>query len=69
MGCPGKRLKPIEMLIHRVASEIGMMTRQVRHEMSSKELLDWAEYFRRESGEQTTEEIASAMRTAFKWQT
>jgi hypothetical protein len=31
--------------------------------------LDWAEYFRRESGEQTTEEIASAMRTAFKWQT
>lgn len=57
------------MLIHRVASEIGMMTRQVRNEMSSKELLEWAEYFRRESGEQTPDEIASAMRAAFKWQT
>ncbi|MCP4758846.1 MAG: hypothetical protein GY876_05195 [Planctomycetes bacterium] len=57
------------MLIHRVASQIGMMTRQVRTEMSSSELLDWAEYFRREAGEQTEEEIAAAIRGAFKWQT
>jgi|TARA_R110000751_G_scaffold62935_1_gene130304 hypothetical protein len=57
------------VLIHRVASEIGLMARQVRKEMSSHELLDWAEYFRREAGEQTTEEIAGAMKAAFKWQT
>jgi hypothetical protein len=57
------------MLIHRVASQIGMMARQVRTEMSSRELLDWAEYFRREAGEQTEEEIAAAIRGAFKWQT
>jgi len=57
------------MLIHRVASQIGIMARQVREEMSSRELLDWAEYFRREAGEQTQEEIAAAMRGAFKWQT
>lgn len=57
------------MLIHRVASQIGMMTRQVRTEMSSRELLDWAEYFRREAGEQTEEEIAAAIRGAFRWQT
>ncbi len=69
MGHRGKRLEPIDMLIHRVASQIGMMTRQVRTQMSSSELLDWAEYFRRESGEQTEEEIAAAIRGAFKWQT
>tara|TARA_R110000787_G_C13379076_1_gene441649 strand:+ start:556 stop:729 length:174 start_codon:yes stop_codon:yes gene_type:complete len=57
------------MLIHRVASEIGMMTRQVRKEMSSRELLDWSEYFRRKAGEQTPEEIAGAMKAAFRWQT
>jgi hypothetical protein len=57
------------MLIHRVATEIGMMARQVREEMSSRELLDWAEYFRREAGEQTEEEIAAAIQGAFKWQT
>jgi hypothetical protein len=57
------------MLIHRVASQIGIMARQVREEMSSRELLDWAEYFRREAGEQTQEEIAAAMRGAFRWQT
>jgi hypothetical protein len=57
------------MLIHRVATEIGMMARQVREEMSSRELLDWSEYFRRQAGEQTEEEIAAAIRGAFKWQT
>jgi len=57
------------MLIHRVATEIGMMARQVREEMSSRELLDWAEYFRRQAGEQTEEEIAAAIQGAFKWQT
>jgi len=57
------------MLIHRVATEIGMMARQVREGMSSRELLDWAEYFRRQAGEQTEEEIAAAIRGAFKWRT
>ena len=57
------------MLIHRVASQIGVMARQVRKDMSSRELLDWAEYFRREAGEQTPEEIAAAMKAAFRWQT
>ena len=57
------------MLIHRVATEIGMMARQVRVGMSSRELLDWAEYFRRQAGEQTEEEIAAAIRGAFKWRT
>ena len=69
MGHRGKRLEPIDMLIHRVASQIGVMARQVREGMSSRELLDWAEYFRREAGEQTTEEIAGAVKAAFRWQT
>ena len=69
MELRGKRLEPIDMLIHRVASEIGMTTRRVRKDMSSRELLDWSEYFRRQAGEQTEDEIAAAIQGAFKWQT